>query len=207
MQITNGIYSILSHPIVYDFLQDILYGHKGQREYINTYIRPKKGDRILDIGCGTGRILRYLPECDYLGADLSQKYIKRAKKRQFSGKTRFISSDVNEFLENSNEQFDIIIGFGLLHHLDDEEAKKMVKRAKDSLLPGGRLVTLDGVYHDNQSVISKFLIDKDRGRNVRNEQDYRGLFKDIFNATDIAIRKDILRVPYSLIIASSPREL
>lgn len=203
MQVTNGLYSILSHPIVYDFLQDMLYGHKGQREYIDTYIRPKKGDKILDIGCGTGRILRYLPECDYLGADLSERYIVRAQKRQYLGRARFISSDINVFLKQSQEKFDIIIGYGLLHHLDDGEAKAMIKRARNSLLPGGRLVTVDGVYHDNQNYISKFMIDRDRGRNVRNERDYRALFADTFTSLEIDIRKDILRIPYSLIIANA----
>lgn len=203
MQVTNGLYSILSHPAVYDFLQDVLYGHKGQREYIETYIRPKKGNKILDIGCGTGRILRYLPECDYLGADLSERYIDRAQKRRFKGKVRFISSDINEFLNKSKEKFDIIIGYGLLHHLNDGEAKLMIKQAKKSLLPGGRLVTIDGVYHDNQNFISKFMIDRDRGRNVRNKPDYRALFADDFTTLDIDIRKDILRIPYSLIIANA----
>lgn len=206
MQVTSGIYSILSHPAVYDFLQDILYGHKGQREYVETYIRPKEGDRILDIGCGTGRILRYLPECDYLGADLSEQYIDRARKRVFAGRTRFISSDINEFLSESKERFDIIIGYGLLHHLNDGEAVAMIRRAKDSLLPGGRLVTIDGVYHENQNCISKFMIDRDRGRNVRNETDYRALFKDTFSTLSIDIRKDILRIPYSLIIATACNE-
>ncbi|MEF2230694.1 MAG: class I SAM-dependent methyltransferase [Pseudodesulfovibrio sp.] len=206
MQITSGIYSILSHPAVYDFLQDVLYGHKGQREYVKTYIRPSKGDRLLDIGCGTGRILRYLPECDYLGADLSERYIARARKRKFSGRTRFISSDINQFLQQSREGFDIIIGYGLLHHLNDGEAQAMIRRAKDSLLPGGRLVTIDGVYHDNQNCISRFMIDRDRGRNVRNEADYRALFNGVFPSLVIDIRTDILRIPYSLIIADACNE-
>ena len=203
MQVTNGLYSILSHPAVYDFLQDILYGDKGQRDYVEKYIRPRKGDRILDIGCGTGRILRYLPECDYLGADLSEQYIARAKKRKFDGRLRFISSDINEFLRKSRERFDIIIGFGLLHHLDDTEAVAMIKQAKSALLPGGRLVTFDGVYHPGQHRVAKFLIDRDRGRNVRNMPDYKALFEGTFSSLSIEIRQDILRVPYSLIIADA----
>lgn len=77
-QITSGLRSILSNPNVYDFLQNVLGAGKLRKELVRKYVRPYGGMKILDIGCGTGEILEYLPAVDYLGVDLSETYIRSA---------------------------------------------------------------------------------------------------------------------------------
>jgi len=45
-----------------------LIGANGFRAtYVNRYVRPRAGDKILDIGCGPGHILGYFPSVNYIG--------------------------------------------------------------------------------------------------------------------------------------------
>ena len=61
-QITNGIRSILSIPIFYNLLQNLLGGKKARQEFINKYLQVSPNNRLLDIGCGTAEILDCLPD-------------------------------------------------------------------------------------------------------------------------------------------------
>ena len=73
------------------------------------------------------------------------------------------------------DYFDIVLALGVLHHLDDNEALTLFQIAHDAMKPGGRLVTIDGVWTDDQSHIVKYLLSRDRGRFVRSEAGYQGI--------------------------------
>jgi len=65
-QNTNGLRAVLPSPQVYDLLQNLLGADGLRRENARQSIRPAPGARVLDIGCGTGTILKFLPlETDY----------------------------------------------------------------------------------------------------------------------------------------------
>ena len=80
-QITTGLRAVLSSPKVYDFLQMVMGAHSARWELVHEHVRPVSGCRILDVGCGTARILDYLPNVEYHGFDLSQRYIDDATQR------------------------------------------------------------------------------------------------------------------------------
>ena len=56
------------------------------QKLIDNIINLHKPRNILDIGCGTGKILESLPAVDYYGYDISKKYINYAKKKYKSRK-------------------------------------------------------------------------------------------------------------------------
>jgi hypothetical protein len=64
------------------------------------------------------------------------------------------------------------------------------------LKPGGRLVTNDPCYTENQNFISHFLVSRDRGQNVRKLADYPLLAKSTF-ASAIANVKHWAFIPYT----------
>lgn len=66
---------------MYDLVQDALGATRARTTLIRDYIRPSPGMRLLDMGCGTGALLSFLPELDYVGVDLSEQYIAAAKQR------------------------------------------------------------------------------------------------------------------------------
>lgn len=179
MQITTGIRSILGHPVLYDFFQSLMGADRARRELVNKHIRPSEGMRLLDIGCGTARILDYLPPLTYLGFDLSQEYIEEALTR-YHGRGTFRCAMVEEATLNDDPPFDVVLAVGVLHHLDDESVLRLLSLAKSALKDGGRLVTIDPCFDKDQSPIARFLVGKDRGQNVRSAVQYRELGCNIF---------------------------
>ena len=175
-QKTKGIYKIFSNTYFYLFVQKIMSATSFRGKVIKKIIN-KKNVKVLDIGCGPAEILEYLPKIKYFGYDINNDYISYAKKR-FGDKGQFYCKKftVNEL--KKIPKFDYVILFGLLHHLEEIEIKKLLINIKKALKKNGKLVTLDNVFIENQNLIAKFLIKMDRGQNVRTKKEYiRILYK------------------------------
>lgn len=199
-----NISKILAVPPVYSFFRHIVGSDDVRRKYANEYIRARDGDKVLDIGCGTGDILAFLPAVDYVGFDGSAQYIQLARKR-FGSRGRFFHGLVGDTPDLPEPSFDIALAHGVLHHLDDDEAVALFDTAYKALKPGGRLLTFDGCYTDEQSALARYLVSKDRGQFVRDRQCYEALAHRIFPHVDVSIRNDLLRVPYTHIIMECTR--
>ncbi|OQW90969.1 MAG: hypothetical protein BWK78_05800, partial [Thiotrichaceae bacterium IS1] len=80
------------------------------------------------------------------------------------------------------------------------EALQLFRLAQSALKPEGRLITLDGVYTNDQSRLARWIISKDRGQFVRTEEGYSLLARQVFSNNQIVIRHDLLWIPYTHII-------
>jgi SAM-dependent methyltransferase len=192
-------YTLLAYPNLYNSLMSSIGGPSARNQFINTYVRPKAQDKILDIGCGTGKILDYLPQCHYVGIDIEQKYIEHAKS-QYGNRGIFLCNRLDKFDYKELNDFDIVIASGLLHHLDDQQAESAIKLARYALKPKGRLVTLDGCYLKYQSPVARFLLSLDRGRHVRTVDSYNAIIQGFFDQIDFHILHNMLRIPYTHVI-------
>jgi len=70
-QVTSGLRSLLPSAFVFDPYQNLVGANKHRRELARRYVRAWPGARVLDIGCGTARILGDLPAVEYRGFDAS----------------------------------------------------------------------------------------------------------------------------------------
>ena len=187
---------ILSHPLVYNFLQNLLSKKKSRRLLIEKYVKPDKKDHILDLGCGPGRLIDLLPEgVKYTGIDISAEYIEDAEKR-YGNKYNFICSNILDIDFSNIGTFNKVVARGFFHHLDDRTILNLMDYIKPALSKHVQLVSLDGCYIADQNFISKFLISNDRGNYVRKETEYMNLLKSSFNKVESFIHDDLLRIPY-----------
>ncbi len=195
---TQHLRRVLAIPAAYQLWWNLVGGPALAKVLINEYVRPTAGKRILEIGCGPGTIVGYLPPSDYLGFDLSPKYIELARKR--FPKANFVCERVSQFSLAKEESFDLVLAFGIVHHLGDAEARQLFQIAYDALKPGGKLVTIDGVWADGQSRAARLLLARDRGEHIRSEREYVGIASQVFSNIRPSVRHDLLRIPYTHLI-------
>ncbi len=176
-----------------------LIGGNYRVKYLRDYVCPVENERVLDVGCGPGDVLDYLPNVRYLGLDISPEYISAAKQR-FGDRGEFICRDVSDLGHQEACSFDLVMANGLLHHLDDAQGKRLLDSVRRVLKPEGRLVTFDGCWVTGQSRLARYLLGKDRGRFVRDEAGYLALTQPFFAEIRSHIRHDFLWLPYTHII-------
>lgn len=97
-------------PQIYDFMTSLLCDEKSIYGYIVNEIGKNK--TILDLGCGTGILLRYMDKSnDYVGWDLNPYFIHYLQKRGIKAYLHDIF-DVENYPE-----CDIIFLSEILHHI------------------------------------------------------------------------------------------
>src|SRR5882724_12597421 len=200
MQRDSGLQRWLKRPFLYNLLQDAVGANALRRKVIQTHVRAKAGSKVVDIGCGPSRILRWLPDVQYLGLDINPDYISSAR-RTHGNKGTFVVGDTKSLRDDLRfKDADIVMALGLLHHLDDEDAAHCIRFAYDALKEGGRFVCLDGCWIPNQDTFSRYVMSHDRGQNVRTEQQYRELAAKVFTNLDAWVDKKPMRIPYVTVV-------
>jgi ubiquinone/menaquinone biosynthesis C-methylase UbiE len=193
---TSGLRSVLSIPAVYELLQQAIGSPNVRREFIEQHVRPKAGDRVLDIGCGPGNLVQYFPDMTYVGVDPSADYIASANRR-FGDRGSFAVAGVDDLDPAQLGEFDLVIAKSVLHHIDDSQARKLFAVAARVLTSTGRLVTLDCGYAEGQSAASRFVVGQDRGANIRRVEHYVELAQEAFADVQASVYHNLLRLPYT----------
>ncbi len=200
MQSDSGLLGWLKVPSVYNVFSAAVGGNVLRRNLIQSHVRAKAGDKVIDIGCGSAQVLNYLPDVDYIGIDTNPDYIAFAR-RTYGSKGTFLVGDTKSFQDASRfANADIVMAFGLLHHLDDEEAVDCLQFAYDALKAKGRFICHEACWIPNQGAFSKYIMSVDRGRSIRTEEEYRRLAENIFNKLDARVNTNPLRIPYVTIV-------
>jgi SAM-dependent methyltransferase len=191
---------ILKHPVIYQTYQDLGGFHGGRVKALASYAPMKGGERVVDIGCGPGFIVRDLPpNVSYLGFDTDERYIAYAKGR-FGRMGRFFCQTFDRTAASEHGPVDIVMMNGVLHHLSDEEVRETLPAIRAALGNGGRLVTIDGCFVDGQSWIARTLLRNDRGQHVRTRPHYESLMRGAFDHVEVHIEDSLSRIPYTFIV-------
>ncbi len=195
-QVSHGIYRLLERAGLYEWFQRLLGAQAVRQRFVEERLRPFPGARLLDIGCGTGSLLDHLPpDVDYAGYDPNPSYIAAAERR-YGSRGQFFCARVGDEPPLAGG-FDLVVAKGVLHHLSDADADRLVRNARAHLREGGWLVTADPVLHPGQSRIARFLVSRDRGRQVRSPEGYRALVAPYFSEIETSLVTDRLAIPYS----------
>jgi ubiquinone/menaquinone biosynthesis C-methylase UbiE len=139
-------------------------------------------DRVLEIGCGTGRIgVKLAPRCGHwIGTDVSTNMLAHAREA-LKGRTNvsFLPLNGVDLAGVENESVDVAYCSGVFMHLDEWDRYRYVTEMRRILKPGGR------VYFDNF--------------NLRSDEGWK-LFKDLYLMEPAARPPNISR-------SSTPEEL
>lgn len=111
-------------------------------ELIKEYF-PVSG-KLLDYGCGNGRLARFLSECQsslqYQGVDISTELIKFAQNDN-PGKNFSVLAKENK-LPFANNEFEIVCSVAVFHHFNPEMLAGALKEISRVLKKDGILVCL-----------------------------------------------------------------
>ena len=191
--------TLLRFAALYKGFQALLGGRRARRLFIEHHVRPAPGQRILDMGCGPGDILGFLPAVDYYGFDVNPEYIDAAQ-RLYGDRGTFLCGDVETFAVPEPGTFDVVLALGVLYHLNDDEALRLFRQAAQVLKPSGHLLTLDGCFVPDQNALACLLLKTDRGRFVRAQPAYETLAHGVFTQIDATIEERFFHVPYTLLL-------
>ena len=196
---------VLALPVVYRLFSTLMGAHRSRTDCVAKYIRPKASDRVLDCGCGPGDLFKYLADVDYVGIDIDAHYIAEARSR-FGDRATFRLGPLGPETMTEEAHYDLVLAWGVLHHLNDDQVREFMTLARHALKPAGRLVTLDPCYTEGQSRVARYLLDKDRGRHVRSLEEWPHLVTPTFPSAAFHVRHDLLRIPYTHLIMECPAE-
>jgi trans-aconitate 2-methyltransferase len=114
-------------------------------------VRPKKGMRVVDLGCGTGALTRAMHERlgakDTLGLDSSEEMLARAAGEETHG-LRFERGDIGAFAP-AEGAFDLVFSNAALHWLPDHA--QLLTRLAGALAARGQLAVQVPANHRHPS--------------------------------------------------------
>ena len=191
--------SFLQNPLLYLLLQRITGAMRARKICIQNYARYQNGERVLDVGCGPGYVIDYMPEVDYIGTDVDESYVAFARKK-YGRIGEFHLMEIHAETIAELGTFDLILLNGVLHHLNDHVAEELLFALSQGLRKNGRLVTLDGCYYPDTSMISKSILNQDRGEHVRTQVGYQKLVESVFDDVEMNRRRDLFWIPYDALV-------
>jgi trans-aconitate 2-methyltransferase len=116
-----------------------------------SFLRPRPDVRVVDLGCGTGKLTRILHEQlaarETVGIDRSDAMLAGATAGA-SGGLRFEVGTIESFVAraSSSDRWDIIFSNAALHWVDDHE--RLIPKLADALSPSGQLAFQVPAQHD-----------------------------------------------------------
>lgn len=132
---------------LYDLIANLL-GADSARQTLLDMAPLRSGDRVLDIGCGTGSFVTILkqryPTIEVTGLDPDPIALARARRKAEQAKlsVRF-DQGFADSLRYAAASFDLVFSSFMFHHLEGSNREKTLREVRRVLKPGGNFYLLD----------------------------------------------------------------
>jgi cyclopropane-fatty-acyl-phospholipid synthase len=145
----NDFYALwLDHRMVYSCayfapgVEDIDAAQEAKLEHICRKLRLQPGERLLDIGCGWGGLIRYAAQrygVRALGITLSEQQAALANERiRADGLEGRCRAEVRDYRELAEEAaFDKVVSVGMVEHVGQSQLPTYFRQAYRLTRPGG----------------------------------------------------------------------
>ena len=148
--------------------------------------RIESGQRILDLGCGTGTLAamvkRACPGAEVFGLDADPDALKLARaKLRTNGIEVRLDQGLASALPYSLESFDAVISSLFFHHLSFEAKQKAMLEVFRVLRPGGQFLVADWGKPSNAPMRLAFLSVQILDGFATTADNVRGLLPDLLN--------------------------
>src|SRR5581483_2399574 len=123
---------------------------RALRDRIVREAAPRRSDRILDLGAGTGLVTLALAPlaADVTALDISSQMLERLDGHAIAtgiNNVDVVAGDMRS-LPFDDETFDVVVSNYAFHHLDDPGKELSLSEVRRVLVPGGRLVICDMMF-------------------------------------------------------------
>lgn len=134
-------------PHKYDFVTAVLFAGKRRQAFHDLLVAAgiQPGDRVLDVGCGTGYFVRILAETvglrgSVVGVDAAPEMIEHASARsRLDANVSFELGNAGA-LSFPDSSFDAVVSSLTMHHLSVADQLPAVQEMRRVLRPGGTLL-------------------------------------------------------------------
>jgi SAM-dependent methyltransferase len=150
----------LEHAVAYLRRADKL-PHRAEGEEMLLAEISESSRRILDLGCGDGRLLALVllkcPQAEGVALDFSEPMLAQARTR-FTGppSVQIVAHDLAQPLPSLGK-FDAIVSSFAIHHLSHERKRQLYDEIWSLLSAGGIFCNLEHVSSPNAQVHHRFL--------------------------------------------------
>lgn len=138
---------------LYDVVHYV-FGLRPIHQEMITLAELRDGHRVLDVGCGTGNLLRSTGKryrnVDLVGLDPDPKALTRAgRKARRASLTVRLDGGFAQDLPYPDGSFDRVFSSLMLHHLDSTAKDALLAEVRRVLRPDGLLVLADAVLDEH----------------------------------------------------------
>ena len=128
-----------------DYYEIFSIAEDGENKVSNYLKNICKDKIVLDAGCGTGKFLNVLEEGsqEYIGIDLSEKQLEKAKVKSKKDTSEFICSNLSNINLESNKVDLIICSWVLGTIIDITERNKCISELKRLLKSNGMIILIE----------------------------------------------------------------
>lgn len=161
--------------------------------FLKQLARSKKIGRVLDLGCGDGRHSKRIAQLggNSVGIDYQFLALERARNgtpKPHQRKILYVYGDVFN-LPLQREAFDLVIDYGVFHHIRRKDTLPFIDLILQMLRPGGHFIlscfSTHFKHHDKEQRTRNFLVHHNHYDRFSTKSELRKIFSPDFRILNI----------------------